>query len=102
MISGPPPGHSRRRSTSALLTPQLKKKRPKFNVRWSSGNLHHVKIYPKRHESLNPLLYYTAEEMKMFRFEKFMEDHADEFEIVEDDEEYEEEEYEEEEYEEEV
>ena len=41
--------------------------------------------FERNPESLKKELFYTNEEIKLFRFEKFMEDHADEFELVEDD-----------------
>ena len=55
-------------------------------VNWADDDvLVSINEYEKNPESLHNELFYSEEEIKLFRFEKFMEDHADEFEIVEDD-----------------
>eukprot|EP00980_Cylindrotheca_fusiformis_P002128 scaffold479_cov97-Cylindrotheca_fusiformis.AAC.5 len=48
------------------------------------------KVYDDK--EIRAVCFYSNEEIKLFRFEKFMEEHADEFEIVDSDEEWEEEE----------
>lgn len=57
-----------------------------MDVNWADDDvLVSINEYEKNPESLHNELFYSEEEIKLFRFEKFMEDHADEFEIVEDD-----------------
>lgn len=68
--------------------------RPKKTLSWVEGDsLHTIKLTSYYPESSKSECFYTHEEIKLFGFEKFMEEHSDEFEIVaeSDDEWYEEE-----------
>lgn len=94
-----------RKTTSLILSPKaLSNRKTQKSIRWGGDEkictIKYVDEYP---ESLKKNLYYTADELKYFRFEKFMEDNGEEFEIIEEsesEEEFEEyeEEYEDEEY----
>jgi hypothetical protein len=75
-----------KRLESILLTPETKSTRPKRNIQWT-GKVHRVKyipIFPDESEKI--AYFYTSEEINNFRFEKFMEDHGDEFEEILEDE----------------
>mmetsp|Transcript_42145 Transcript_42145/g.101683 ORF Transcript_42145/g.101683 Transcript_42145/m.101683 type:complete len:206 (+) Transcript_42145:313-930(+) len=82
---------------SAVMTAERKKERANVKTGFKPENkMHKVKLIPFLSEEQTKELFWTGEELKLFRFEKFMEDNSNEFELVDDDEvEYEEEEYEE-------
>jgi len=74
---------------SILLTPTIKTLRPKQKVVWRE-KLNRVKFFPEFPLSAEKEDYfYTSEDISRFRFEKFMEDHNDEYEeeVLESDEE---------------
>ncbi|CAJ1943621.1 unnamed protein product [Cylindrotheca closterium] len=78
-----------KRSPSVASIPAPPPVNPDSKVRWNDDKLYTVRVIPRLPEDED--LFYTTDEIKLFRFEKFMDDNADEFEVV-DDEEWEEEE----------
>jgi hypothetical protein len=79
-------GKCQKRLESILLIPEMKSTRPKRNIQWA-GKLHRVKyvpIFPNEFQKI--AFFYTSEEINKFRFEKFMEDHGDDFEEILEDE----------------
>jgi hypothetical protein len=89
-----------RKVASLILSPRTTSSRSSRHksIRWGNEDGICHTIYVEKHpESLKKDLYFSADEMKYFRFEKFMEDNGEEFEIVEESEDEEYEEYEEEE-----
>jgi len=107
--SSAPPSHSAKPKRSSLKAEEgireddavqppsdkLKKK-----VHFGEGtNLLDVRVMPKQYDPMTKLVcFYTDDEIKKFRFEKYLEDHEDEFEEVIDGEEWIEEEIIEEEF----
>jgi len=64
------------------------KNKPKKTVSFGSAeNLYRVRLMPKYTFGQKRTCFYSYEEIKKFRFEKFMEENADEFEIVDSDDE---------------
>lgn len=93
-----PPMLTAQPKRSAVMTAE--RKRPGIGVSFRPENkMHKVKLIPFLTEEQATEFFWSAQELKLFRFEKFMEDNANEFELVEGDE-ADEDEYEEEEYEE--
>lgn len=69
------------------LSIAVRKRMAKKQLRWNDNDtLTRVDEIPYYPEAIKKDCFYTKEEIKFFRFEKFLEDHADEFEVVEDDE----------------
>eukprot|EP00980_Cylindrotheca_fusiformis_P003557 scaffold791_cov115-Cylindrotheca_fusiformis.AAC.15 len=74
-----------KRVESILLTPAMKRTRPKQNLQWME-KLHRVKFVPIFPDaSQKAEFFYTAEEINKFRFEKFIDENSDAFEEVSDD-----------------
>jgi hypothetical protein len=66
-----PPRPGLYKTTSVLLTKEMREARPKRSLRWKSdGEMFHVHFIPFFPEGLRTQFFYSSEEMKMFRFEK--------------------------------
>jgi len=65
--------------------------KPKKTVHWAEGaNILDVRIMPKQYDPMTKkVCFYSEDEIKKFRFEKYLEDHEEEFEEVVEDGEFE-------------
>lgn len=94
-----PPALTAQPAKSAVNTAERKAARKSIKPSFRpETKLHKVKLIPFLTEDQTKELFWSAQDLKLFRFEKFMEDNTAEFELVDDqevEEEYEEEEYEE-------